>query len=635
MKLYMKKIFTVLPVLALVLSVSACQEEPEPGPQPRTDDGNLVIRFTVGNGGNPETKSSESRKSEQINKILITDKDDANQLYLVETVQSLDGAYTATAGVDTKGVPVYTENFVQIHSDINGIPYEYTADTQGMSAMTGGNSLLFGCIDQAKRTYAYDFGTKEWPTGKNLLFFLSAPVDMAGAGVTGLTYTQDTKDADNGITSFHYSSPSSDVIKVTEIPSEIEGGDPTIKEELETAVDGTKLKDILFTSKGISEADYMRNSDNDSKVLFYHALAGVKFKSANAQKEDHTGNKVVTTILSVTLTNIISEGDCVVTPDQSYNADDSNVNPGSVPKSAAATIWSNKDKTNLKSYTLANKGIVGSGSATYTFDETFYGPTETAQYGEYNINSANYEDTFFLVPQKSGESGKDVTVVITYTLSNHKDKSGNPIVNTRAVKLSSFNWEAGNLYTYTLSANHVDVAITDNLDTDAKVKSNLKITNTGNTDCYLRAAIIGNWFDNHGDKKNNAGEVTLIGDHQIVANWSGFKVVGGKLQVANETEGTFVGIDTQNWIYSDPAAGGDGFFYYKYKVKPGNLVKFPLFESFTVGKCPITLYEGTAHLEMDILVQNFDANKLAAMTSGGWWTISDSTFSTSYDDEIN
>ena len=34
MKLYMKKIFTILPVLALVLSVSACREEPDPGTVP-------------------------------------------------------------------------------------------------------------------------------------------------------------------------------------------------------------------------------------------------------------------------------------------------------------------------------------------------------------------------------------------------------------------------------------------------------------------------------------------------------------------------------------------------------------------------------------------------------------------------
>ncbi len=630
----MKKLLYTLPAIALILGVSACREELRPGPEPVPTDGNMVIKFTVGNGGNPVTKTSESGKAKQVDKILITDKDEADQLFLVETVQSLDGAYTAKTGVDTKGVPVYTENFVQIHKDINGIPYEYTAGTQGISPMTGGNSLLFGCIDQEKRTYAYDFGTKEWPEGKNLLFFLSAPVDMAAAGVSGLTYTQDTKDPNNGITSFHYSSPSSDVIEQTEIPSEIEGGSPTIIEELKNATDATKLKDILFTSKGISKGDYWKNSDEKSKVLFYHALAGVKFKSANAQKEDHKGNRVTTTILSVTLTNIISEGDCVVTPDQSYAADDSNVAPGSVPKSSAASVWSNKDKTNLKSYTLADKGIVGRDSATYNFDETFYGPTETAQYGEYNINSANYEDTFFLVPQKSGESGKDVSVVITYTISTDLDKLGNPYVHTRAVKLSNFNWEAGHLYTYTLSANHVEIAVTDKLDSDKKVKSNLKITNTGNTDCYIRATIIGNWYDNHGDVKNSSGEVTLLGDHQIVDNWSGFQVKNGKLQVVNEDEGTFQGIDTENWIYSDPAAGGDGFFYYKYKVKPGNQTRFPLFESFTVGTCPNVVYKASGHLEMDILVQNFDASKLEKMKAGGWWPINDGTFSAIYDDEL-
>ena len=628
----MRKLLYTLPAIALILGVSACREEIEPGPVPGPVDGNMVIKFSVGNGGDPDTKTSASGKAKQTDKILITDQNDANQLFLVETVQSLDGAYTAKTGVDTKGVPVYTENFVQIHSAINGIPYEYAAGTMGMRGPIDGSKQM-SCIDQEKRTYAYDFEAKDWPEGKNLLFFLNAPANMTAAGVSGLTYTQDTKDPNNGITSFHYVSPSSDEMSVTEIPSEIEGGDPTILEELKTAVDATKLKDILFTSKGINKNDYWKNSDENSKVLFYHALAGVKFKSDNARKEDHTGNKVTTTILSVTLTNIISEGDCVVTPDQSYNASDSNANPGSVRKSSAASKWSNKDFDNLKNYTLANKGIVGRGSATYNFDESFYG-SETAQYGEYNINSANYEDTFFFVPQKNGECGKDVNVVITYTLSTDKDKSGNPIVHTRAIKLSSFNWEAGNLYTYTLSANHVDITVHDQLDADQKVKSDLSITNTGNTDCYIRAAIIANWFDIHNDVKNQSQETALLGDHQIVANWSGFKVVDGKLTVVNEEEGTFEGIDTQNWIYSDPANGGDGFFYYKYKVKPGNQTRFPLFESFKVGTCPHSVYKDSGHLEMDILVQNFDASKLEKMKAGKWWSKGDATFDPRYDDEL-
>ena len=381
-----------------------------------------------------------------------------------------------------------------------------------------------------------------------------------------------------------------------------------------------RAKKEVLVRKSISKADYMRNSTQGSIVLFYHTLAGVKFKSANAENEDKHSFNVQTTIKSIKMTNILSEGHCKVTPtydQEGYSQDDSNERGTTeaegkqdVDKSEKCSIWTGV-KT-VKEYSLVNPGVVSYEDATVDFDDSFQG-SDTQNYGDYNLNTADYSNTFYFVPQKTGyvkndtdgtytKASYDVELTIVYELSNHNGQF------TKTVKFNSQDWKAGHIYTYTLSANTVEVLIDDDMSQDGRTKSNLTITNTGNTDAYMRVAVVANWYD-----KN----------HQIVAPWGGLTDTWDGECSLGEDKNVY---DTENWTYNG------GYYYYKWKVKPGYDIISELFSQYKVKDCNRTeynMYAGKAHLEMDIMVQSFNASKIGEMAEYGWHT---AAFDPHYDD---
>ena len=592
----MKKLLTILPLVGMIVCASACREEPDPGKEPQPVDGNnLVIKFSVGQDM-ADTKATSVKKASrpsQIDKIALSEPGDADQVYLVVTDQCMDDAAYGAEEPATKGTPIYTQNFVALNPDINGVPYTFP-EGGGTAPVeyTSGKSLLFGCIDKGRRTYAYDFGPATWPEGQKMLFFLSAPTTLDGC--SGFTYSTpvDSKIGYNGVIDFNFSTPAT----------------------------AEAQKDVLFTSKSISKADYMRNSTQGSIVLFYHTLAGVKFKSANAENEDKHSFNVQTTIKSIKMTNILSEGHCKVTPtydQEGYSQDDSNERGTTeaegkqdVDKSEKCSIWTGV-KT-VKEYSLVNPGVVSYEDATVDFDDSFQG-SDTQNYGDYNLNTADYSNTFYFVPQKTGyvkndtdgtytKASYDVELTIVYELSNHNGQF------TKTVKFNSQDWKAGHIYTYTLSANTVEVLIDDDMSQDGRTKSNLTITNTGNTDAYMRVAVVANWYD-----KN----------HQIVAPWGGLTDTWDGECSLGEDKNVY---DTENWTYNG------GYYYYKWKVKPGYDIISELFSQYKVKDCNRTeynMYAGKAHLEMDIMVQSFNASKIGEMAEYGWHT---AAFDPHYDD---
>lgn len=113
--------------------------------------------------------------------------------------------------------------------------------------------------------------------------------------------------------------------------------------------------------------------------------------------------------------------------------------------------------------------------------------------------------------------------------------------------------------------------------TDGVNKNNVAITNTGDTDAYIRAAIVGNWYK----------------DGKIVADW----------QISN---GIFEGWLSGGWI-----EGGDGYYYYNGVVSPSgtdNDTTGYLFTKLTPPTAPVT----GAHLEVTIVCQAVQAKGLGS-----------------------
>lgn len=124
----------------------------------------------------------------------------------------------------------------------------------------------------------------------------------------------------------------------------------------------------------------------------------------------------------------------------------------------------------------------------------------------------------------------------------------------------------------TFTPGDVEVSVTDNV--SGNVKSNVVITNTGNTEAYIRAAIVANW----------------VLDGKIVAPWTdSVSINSGWTKVGN-------------------------YYYYTSPVAPGAATGSALFTSYTAPEAPV---EG-AHLEMTILAQAIQSKPKKALEDAGW-----------------
>ena len=219
--------------------------------------------------------------------------------------------------------------------------------------------------------------------------------------------------------------------------------------------------------------------------------------------------------------------------------------------------------------------------------------------------------------------------------------------------LKDQNWQAGQLRTYTFKVNQVNVKIEDTVTIEnpdeqytGSHKDDVVITNTGNTDCYIRAAIIGQWLDSAGDPVFGFTDFTAsTQDEQyvLVDSWyqdqfsetgqhkhGAFKNLPG---YKNDTEAGTPGttVFTSDWW----VMGGDGYYYFKYVVPAGKSVpaqdtdtKYlavsasgttektdgaPLFESYKIKDAPDARVAGKVEdifFELEIATQAISAKKL-------------------------
>lgn len=306
-------------------------------------------------------------------------------------------------------------------------------------------------------------------------------------------------------------------------------------------------EDILFTTKKIKKAER-----NGQHLTFYHALTGVRFRIGNPSVGPE-GKEIVTKITSIKFENLNSKGTCLVDP-------------------AASPIVTWEDL-----------------STPAAFEQSFGDPITVSKdiFGreDKNDNNLNAEDgslTFFLIPQNVS----NVDLTITFTINDREV--------TSVLSLGNTTWTAGELRTYTINAKDVDIYVEDEI--NSGVKENVTITNTGNTNVFIRATIIGNWCAPDGEAVFGYTDYT-DGRYVEISSWT----------IDNPGSGaSFIGLPGTGWT-----KGTDGYFYYTLSVAP-NGTTGPLFTSYTPGEVPDFKIAGkpiTAHFVMEIATQAIEAKE--------------------------
>lgn len=538
----MKKIYIALAALAAVTLIS-CEREKSFGDE-RIGENALVLSMR---GGAPTRAAEEVAVVKKGATINFGQDENGTMLILEETIQDLN----ATWAPATKGTPAYTENV--------GVLYEKMGAHVGSSdyefySMDNSEGSASGSMVNGGWRYVCDNFTG-WPANatdeSSLDFYLWMPKADNGIKTTpAVEYGKN--DSDSLTITFGYKSPAT----------------------------AAAQKDLIFAARSITKAEALENRVNGVPVLFNHALTGVKFAIAN-----YDANKMIT-IKSISFNGLYDEGTCTITPAKEKNYRDKPTQEYSSGDGRVVwTLSSTRGTTPLSSGSFGapvkfEKKTTNDGTTTGgAFTDYGNYPDSFAEGGnENNLNDGNASQTFWLIPQTMSD---DVTITIVYTYGSETEKTGT-FEFGKALKNAStgtyVQWKAGELRTYTIRVDDVNVTITDQF--TATEKNNVVITNTGNTDAYIRAAIIGQWVDQSGnpvfgytDFKSGESETASI--PSWYQDFTSDKVGDQKYF------GYFTGLPGTGWV-----AGSDGYYYYTSPVAPGGHPN-ALFTTYTVKSANI------------------------------------------------
>ena len=585
--------FAMTLLAGAALMFSSCNVEEQNFEEVKFDEGEVAFRIA-----SVQTRSAADSTPKNL-EVATTTMDNGSLLVLTETVTSLD---YVPESVETRGTPAFTENVKTLYKTFHTV----ALNKEGKAAFEKNSDVVNGVeyTNEQENIWHYRYGENIWGEGKlPTYFFMRMPGSMTENGVALAANSYNIED---GSISFSYTSP-------------------------ETA---SAQQDILFSS-------YKREGEtNGEDITFYHALTGVKFANYFDNKESTTEGVTTTktVIKSVTISGLKNTGNCTVTP--------------SAGSSAAASIWNNLD---------------GSSSFTQAYESTFADYTQSehdlsaldSKATKRNLNDNDGSLTFWFIPQDLTKIEKKdsvtLTVVFDVYLGEKKTFENKELTVTLSDKLNASHkvWHAGELHTFTLRPTAVGVDITDTMDNDKFVKSDVRIENKGNVWEYVRVNLIGNWVglvcegeDENGnliypeDKDDNYSIVTGYPsntmasgeyvDNLMVNPWNDkdFDANGNyRDDVANifitpyTAYGTFVDLPSMgdkngpgtiknDWIRHDK------YYYYMKPVGPGSAITADLFKSYTVGNSPaiyIADMWGTrrpvknVHLEMDLAVQAIEA----------------------------
>ena len=621
----MKKTYIALAVLAMA-ALAGCQETEFSNDTYIPVEGDVVFAMP----SKVATKASDIDALVRKGAKIALSTEGGTSLFLEETITNLDAlAYIPV----TKGTPAYTENLGVLYANNLGVHAD-----KGQFGENTYNNVDNAMVDGGWR-YLYHYeGFDPWPQSGAVGFYLRMPATMSateGEGEAARTVgvTTDLTTAtpySGGSITFNYTSPST----------------------------AEAMQDILFGYRSVAKSDYPDFLPNGIPVLLRHALTGVKFAIAN-----YDASKPIT-IKSVAFKGLYDSAECTITPVQGTEAN----NPDDINEftSAAAAVWNLSGASRSQElYSSGNFGAPVNYATGGSFGSNGKYPASFAGAGNMNnLNKADGSQTFWLIPQAVTS---DVMLEITYTFG--KDNKGQAIERTETLEfgrvLTENNhttvWHAGELHTYTIRVDEVNVKIADNVNIvgpaqvpvegaaagetldsyEGSTKTGVTITNTGNTDVYIRSALIGQWLDEEsGDPVFGYTDFTS-GDFRSVDSWYQDQFVN-----EDHDQGEFVGLvgyDVTTSSYWEKHA--DGYYYYKYVVPADNgtipgayktvsngkatdvaapanpsSVYQPLFISYTVGTAPAAAVSGEVrqiYFQLEIATQAISAKK----ADGSYYTM--------------
>ena len=549
----MKRFFTYATAIAsMILVLASCEKDP----QEDFDAPKGAMKLQVVSD-NIDTKSSASSSSANrvVDDLVDLSENGVNLFLSAVEEDNLDNPFGDEPA--TKGTIVTTENFSTERVDdfhiwlTTGGSNTYVESGNSTYPQGAGDALGILKSDD----YWYAMYTKGSEAYDNYIHWPSSALNFwcwSGASKSDLSL----KVADDGKSmSFSYAN---------------------------TEATAANQKDLLFAYANSEEPSTKGNVG----IHFYHALAAVQFCVGGLDD----GVKIT----NIKLTGVKNSADGVYSPSGSCT------NAGTdISKDAKE---GNKDTFSGDVTTLFGWTITGSETTDYTTgaisDENNSAikdatGTQTNKYTEFGTTEGAC--TFFLIPQALGDNIKiELTAECngTYTLAKS--------VTLGTAKISE--WKAGKIYRYTISGcgGDVDVDVEETLDgvdviggkkESITTKEDVYGLNDGNVKTYIRAAVVGNWY-------NDA--------NRIVAPFSSSSIVSS----AALPEGWFAAQDASK------AATNILFYYYEDAVEPGAKTSTALIEEYTKSNAEAPI-DG-AHLEINIIMQAIDARGGTTDAASAW-----------------
>lgn len=485
-------------------------------------------------GVSTRSAAGEGASPLQVNSYRLESGIEGVGLSLEEVVTELGGIGSSAPG--TRGTPAYTENVLDVYGrSFHGV-------IMGSSGQVAGDDA-FSYMDE-EGVWRRDLGFNPWEQSDPLKFFLRMPASPSG--VTNLAYS-----FSGGSLSFDYATPST----------------------------ASAQQDILFAMRELDEATYESerySAKGGASVLFRHALTGVKFAIGNnttTSGNRHPEDEVQTFITEVSVSGLKDKGHAVFSPtgtEQTPQVDDIGEHTSQNSFTWTDVAGTSRTTTYTQTYTEENIQDYASGDGVGAAPSFYTGGANR------NLNDGNASLTFWFIPQ---EITSDLKLTVKFKI--WVGQTGSMDAEERTLELdlgqrildqastTNKEWKAGQLRTFTLKPNEVDVDITDQV--SGFTKSNVVIRNTGNVPVYLRAHIVANWYGTMQDGTDGIalGYSTASGN-EFVQSW---RMVG---TTGDTYGGVFTGLPGSGWVQAT-----DGFFYYTSPVDPG-AVTASLFTSYSL-----------------------------------------------------
>lgn len=527
----MRKHLLFVAIAALGALVCSCEREKDINTPGVVGENKLV--FKVGAATRSEAGLPVAQQGQVIS---LGDPVEGHRFFLEETVSTAGDEIFATAPA-TRGTPVYTENFnVMGVGKFQGAAFPVQPMTDGQISDATYPDKSWADFEQNGEFWEHSYPWDPWYDQPALLFYAKMLTESTGGpaepkGVVPGSYRFLNNDTDGQSMTFSYRSPM------------------TAQEQ----------QDIVFAARKITKQE----AKKAIPILFYHALTGVKFATAWSNDSD-----VKTYIKKVEFSGIYAYGKCTI---KSVTENGEYVDDADIHSSASAVSWNvsfNGVNSNTAVYSQEYPDdYVGYTDGHFT-SKGDYPESFSAAGNTQNLNDGDASMTFWFPPQTLSN---DVKLKVTFEIEVNNTRKEYTRELDFGTLTGNVTWKAGQIRTYTLKPNEVNVDIHDKV--SGYKKDQVEIRNTGNVDAFIRATVVANWWGFAGNEEGVAMGYVDDEGSAFVEPWSmSWNATASKYE--DNYGGEFDGLPapgaTSGWVRAK-----DGFFYYTEAVPPGKLTGEP------------------------------------------------------------